>query len=87
MPEAEIYATPNRKERIPEATKAVAQTPSFKKHGPMSVRTKEMSQSTDKAQSRNGKAHLAPSTQSGGQKAKQAGVGKHYINYATIPKK
>lgn len=43
MPEAEMYATPNRKERIPEVSKAMAQTPSFKKHAPISVRPKEIS--------------------------------------------
>jgi len=89
MPEAEIYATPNRKERIPEAAKAMTQTPSFKKHAPISVRTKEISQSTDKALSRNIKNYLTSSSQSGLKTSKQPGGAgaKHYINYATIPKK
>jgi hypothetical protein len=83
MPEAESYATPNRKERVPKVAKAMAQTPSFKKHAPISVRTKDISSSTDKSQGRNMKNYL---TASGAVKSKQ-GQAKHYINYATIPKK
>jgi hypothetical protein len=62
MPEAEIYATPNRKERVPESTKATTQTPSFKKHASISVRTKEISSSTDKSQGRNMKNYLTASS-------------------------
>ena len=87
MPEAEIYATPNRKERVPAAAKGMTQTPSFKKHAPISVRPKEVSQSTDKTQSRNVKNYLTSSSQPSGLKMKQPSAAKHYINYATIPKK
>jgi hypothetical protein len=62
MPEAEIYATPNRKERVSEAARAMAQTPSFKKHASISVQRKEMSQTTDKSQSRNMKNYLTTSS-------------------------